>query len=332
MTRTRIDGTLRSMTRIAGVWLAPLVIAGACTVRPLGDGDGGSTTTAASSSAAPTTTASASTATTAASTTAASTTESESTSVAATTVDTSTGANSGDGCPFICPPDLGPIPRACNPVEQDCPDGQKCVWYVAPGNQLRREAARCIPVTGDRGPFEACNLPTGFGPEISDDCGADSYCLEVYETADHGFCAPFAILKNGWYDCEHLPGTLPAVENGSEFPSACLFYECNPLDPSTCPQAMTCTYYPAWGYGFNHCWFVPPGDLPLGAACDYGECGTDKLCVIAEAVPGCAHDRCCTQWCDLDVPGCDDPAAECQLFFGGFPELGACLVPGWEWG
>lgn len=204
------------------------------------------------------------------------------------------------------------------------------MWFVAPGEQLRRDRARCITVTGDRKPFEPCNLPTGIGPEISDDCGADSYCLEVYGTADHGFCAPFT-KAHGIYDCDDYPGTQSAVENGSDFPAACLFYECNPLDASTCPVGMTCTLYPAWLYGTNHCWFVPPGDLPIGTACDYGECGAGKLCISGEAVPGCVHDRCCTQWCDLDVPECDDPAAKCQVTFGVFPTVGACLVPGFMW-
>ena len=292
------------------------MVATACTVRPIENSED-SATTAATSHASTTTPVAAS----------------SSGDSPDPTTDPTADPTSGTGCPFICPPDLGPIDdNTCAPTQQDCPDGEKCVWYVAPGNQLRREAARCIPVTGDRAPFEPCNLPTGFGSEISDDCGADSYCLEVYETADHGFCAPFLHLEDQIWTCDHLPGTQVAVENGSDFPAACLFSECNPLDPSTCPADMTCTFYPAWIYGANHCWHLPPDELPLGAACDPGECGPGKLCLVGEAVPGCAHERCCTAWCDLDAPTCADPAAQCQLFPVGFPALGACLMPGWEWG
>lgn len=85
------------------------------------------------------------------------------------------------------------------------------------------------------------------------------------------------------------------------------------------------------------CWFVPPeADLPLGAACDFGECGEGKLCMWAEALPSCAHERCCTQWCDLRAPACEDPAATCEHvrmtgLNGGEPSfewLGACVISG----
>jgi hypothetical protein len=239
-----------------------------------------------------------------------------------------------DGCPFICPPDATHPDQPCDPVAQDCGEGEKCVWYVAPGSQLRRDAARCIPVTGDGQPFDPCTLPTGIGPAITDDCGAESYCLEVYGTADHGFCAPF--LDGPSYTCDAHPGTTPAIENGSEFPAACLHYECQPLVEDSCPAGMQCTFYPAFLYGTTMCWTVPPeADLPLGAACDFGDCGQGELCVPAEWLPGCAAERCCTQWCDLGAPGCGDPATACEHFpvWAGdddpdFEWLGACVLPG----
>jgi hypothetical protein len=238
------------------------------------------------------------------------------------------------GCGFLCPPDATHPESQCDPVAQDCVEGEKCVWYVAAPGLGRRDAARCIPVTGDGQPFEPCMLPTGFGPGITDDCGAESYCLEVYGTADHGFCAPF--VQGARYGCDAYPGASAAIENGSDFPAACLHYECQPLVEGSCPEGMQCTFYPAFLYGTNMCWFVPPeAELPLGAACDFGECGEGALCVPGEWAPGCREERCCTQWCDLNAPSCDDPAAACELFpvWGGdgdpdFEWLGACVVPG----
>lgn len=238
------------------------------------------------------------------------------------------------GCGFLCPPDATHPEAQCSPAEQDCPEGEKCVWYAPSGGQGRGSAARCIAVTGDIEPYQPCTLPTGIGPGITDDCGPDSFCLEVYGSADHGFCAPF--VDGPSYDCEAYPGASAAVENGSDFPAACLHYDCHPFVPDSCPPSMQCTFYPAFLYGTNMCWFVPEqADLPLGSECDFGECGEGKLCVPAEWTSGCTGERCCTQWCDVNVPACEDPAAACELFpvwnSGGILEfdwLGACVLPG----
>lgn len=261
-----------------------------------------------------------------------------STSTSSSTSSSSTGAlagssTSGDSdtgeqpCGFICEPDM-PIPQ-CDPLAQDCPLGQKCVWYAEPGELRRRNAARCIDIVGDGEPFAACSLPNGVWSDITDDCGADSYCLNALEVTDHGFCAPYP--KPGTIDCDHLPGTLYATENGSIFPHACLFYGCNPLVPASCPDGLRCTHYPSWLYGSLQCWPLPADEKPVGAACDYEECGPGKLCLPAEYVPGCGEARCCTEWCDLLAPGCSDPAASCDAIAANEPDfatLGACVVPG----
>lgn len=227
--------------------------------------------------------------------------------------------------------------ESCSVIQQDCPEGDKCVWYVPPQGYQRRDAARCIPVTGDIAPFEPCTLPNGIGPAISDDCGPESFCLEVYGTADHGFCAPFATDHPDFEQfCAAWPGTQYATENGSTFPDACLHYECNPLDPTTCPADMRCDFYPAFLYGTNMCWKIPAElDLPLGAPCDFGSCGPGELCAAAEWLPACEGERCCTSWCDLADPDCPNDGSTCVAFpvWGAFEDpdyanLGACVLPG----
>lgn len=232
---------------------------------------------------------------------------------------------------FIDDPDQGEQLPQCIVEQQDCPAGHKCVWYVEPPSTRRRNDAQCIPVEGNIEPYAPCTLPNGIGPEITDDCGADSFCLEVYGTADHGFCVPFAAPDG---DCSDHPGSRLAVENGSSFPWACMYYDCNPLVPDWCPEDMRCTLYPAYLYGVNTCWEVPPSvDQPLGSTCDFAGCGEGKLCMPSEFLPGCAGDRCCTQWCDLMAPSCDDPRTVCTFFQvwsdddPSFDSLGACLLP-----
>ena len=257
----------------------------------------------------------------------ASTTTSSSTSASTGSTGAPGGSSSSgvgmESCGFICSPDMGDAIPQCDPLAQDCPIGQKCVWYAEPGELRRRNAARCIDVVGDRAPFEPCSLPNGVWADITDDCGADSYCLNALEVTDHGFCAPYP--KPGTIDCDHVPGTTYATENGSIFPHACLFYGCNPLAPATCPDGLRCTHYPSWLYGSLQCWPLPADELPVGAACDYEQCGPGKLCLPAEYVPGCGEQRCCTEWCDPVEPVCSDPAASCEV---GVENIGACVVPG----
>ncbi len=241
---------------------------------------------------------------------------------------TPTGLDDEGG--FLGSQDLGPISEDCTPAVQDCPAGEKCVWFSHNGG-ARRDNAMCIPVVGDLGPFEPCSLPSGFGVDITDDCDERSYCLEVYQTADEGFCAPFALDGS----CADLPGSAPVFENGSDFPAACLMHPCHPLDPDACDDGMRCMFYPASLYAQSMCWVEPETPAPgLGAACNYGGCGPGQLCMGAEALPSCEHDRCCTQWCEFPSGECENPEASCEFLPvwnvepDAFANLGACLSPG----
>ncbi len=257
-----------------------------------------------------------------------------STSAGATTSATGTTSDTApdtDGCDFVCETS-GPTeePEACSPSANDCPprDGQpqKCVFYVSTNGSLRREGTTCIPVTGDKGPFEPCSLPTGIGAEISDDCDASGYCLEVYGTADHGFCAPYC---EPGFGCDAYPGASHSQENGSTFPEACLYGDCDPLDPQACPEDMRCVFYPAWLYDATQCWKVPEGGLELGASCDFGECAPGLLCVPSDYANGCQGDRCCVEWCEKDNPSCADPDTNCEgNWVGVNVNAGACVIPG----
>lgn len=315
-------------TRDTTLGLGLLVIGCSAIVVDDSAGAGGSTEStggATSSSGRPATTSTQSSSDTNTTSTSASTT----TSSTSSTASTSTAEVTEDGATFIATLDLG-TGSDCAPALQDCPAGQKCVWYVASEGNLRRDDAQCIPVSGSVAPFDACTLPNGIGPDITDDCGADSFCLEVYGTAAYGFCAPFS----DW-DCDAYPGTNGAFENGSDFPAACLRYPCNPLDSATCPSGSRCMFYPAFLYGNTMCWNeTTPPDLALGSACDFGGCGPEKLCAPSEWLPNCEHERCCAQFCDLDVGTCEEAGTVCEPFpvaqanDPSYEQLGACLSAG----
>lgn len=242
----------------------------------------------------------------------------------------STSGTDDEGGNFLPRPDVGGIGWKCSVAAQNCPDGEKCVWFALEGG-LRRDNAKCIPIDGDVPAFEPCSLPNGIGSDVTDDCGADSYCLEVYGTADHGFCAPFAVGG----DCSSHPGTQPIFENGSDFPAACLLHPCHPLQDGACEDGMRCMFYPASLYAQAMCWVESePTPDPLGTPCDYGSCGEGQLCASAEWLPGCDAERCCAQWCEFPGGTCDAPGTTCEFLplwnYGAdnYEDLGACLVPG----
>lgn len=243
--------------------------------------------------------------------------------------DESLGTLEGSSCfSFICVGDTPPAIEQCDPLADECPDGEKCVWYVDTGLVLRRDAARCIPVAGDVPPFHPCTLPNGTGPDITDDCDASSYCLDVHGNPDRGFCAPYIVES----DCSAYPGSQFAMENGSSFPAACLVYDCDPRDPAACAEGMSCMHYPAFLYGSRMCWFAPDdAALPTWSACEYATgCGDGRLCLDDAYLEGCVGDRCCTQWCDIDAPSCDDPSLACERYptWDDESTLGACVTPG----
>ncbi len=85
---------------------------------------------------------------------------------------------------FVPDEDFGGVSE-CDPFAQDCPEGEKCVAYASTGGQL--DANKCVPVTGDGMPGEACTYSSPV--EATDDCNSISYCWDVVETV--GACAQF---------------------------------------------------------------------------------------------------------------------------------------------
>lgn len=101
--------------------------------------------------------------------------------------ETSTCALSGDGVLTLCFPD-------CDPIAQDCLDGEGCYWS---GSRFM-----CVP--------SAENLPAGESCEFANSCAVGLICAGAEALPDCpgvGCCVPFCELELGDMQCEAVPGT-----------------------------------------------------------------------------------------------------------------------------
>ncbi|MCY0986848.1 hypothetical protein OV203_06930 [Nannocystis sp. ILAH1] len=87
---------------------------------------------------------------------------------------------------------------------------------------------------------------------------------------------------------------------------------CSPLDP-VCPAGASCLMAGSVDDQFFCVDAADPVRLEYGAACLVeNQCGAGLLCMPNAHVPGCAGDRCCTNFCDLaEMEAC--PAAPGQV-------------------
>jgi hypothetical protein len=280
----------------------------------VGCGDDGAVSSASSTSEASTSTTT--TTTTSTSTTTSTTT---STSTSSSGEGTTFGDESGyeddgllTGCAFTCP-NLPPGGGGggpgggfeCNPVTQDCPEGEKCMPWANDGGD-RWNATRCSPLSPQPfQPGEACTVE-GSGFSGVDDCDLGVMCWRVDPKTNTG-------------TCHQLCGTIPGE--------------------STCPDGFVCSQ--PYGYGLRICVTpcdplaqdCPPGEgcypaglafgclptldaiVPDGDVCEYRtECVPGSFCADAADLETCAGERCCTRLCDATT------LASCDSCTPYFPE------------
>ncbi|HLT40322.1 MAG TPA: hypothetical protein VK034_28780 [Enhygromyxa sp.] len=207
----------------------------------------------------------------------------------------------------------------CDPIYQDCPEGEKCVPYASSGGAW--DANKCVPILGDGEPGEPCTYNGAF--EATDDCDGSSMCWNVIEVDGEwvGTCIPFC--AESWGDPQCPEGSTCLIANDSKV-TVCV-ETCDPL-AQDCPDGQGC--HLAWGE------FVCLSDLSDdGQSCDVlAQCPPGDECVSATLVPECDGTACCTPYCSLDDPMCD-PQTECVPVFDadpppGYENVGLCLVPG----
>ncbi|MFV8751283.1 hypothetical protein ACNOYE_12130 [Nannocystaceae bacterium ST9] len=226
----------------------------------------------------------------------------------------------GHGCVPECsgdPVDLwcgdGFTSDACDPMLQDCVEGEKCVPIATGGSSW--DANVCVPVLGDDQPGDPCVL-TG---DWLDECGPASFCFT--NPGQAGVCQP---LCGPEASCD--AGTACLIANEGVLPL------CLPTcDPELCPLGQDCVFAEA---DEEVCVF---GAEPAqGLACDQlAQCPLGFACLDAGALPDCEAGACCTSYCELDDPlACEglDPLG-CVAFYEqgmapeGFENVGVCVLP-----
>lgn len=191
---------------------------------------------------------------------------------------------------FIVAPDVGPTVQ-CDPIAQDCPEGQKCMPWANDGGSSWN-ADKCVPVDPDPAAIgEPCTV-TGSGVSGIDDCDVGAMCWGVDAETGMGTCAELCGCSAATPTCD-TPDTICTITNGGVLPLC--RPACNPFDPMACPDGQGC---------------VPVGDLfvcsvdasgdsgAIGDPCEFiNACDPGLFCADAASVPGCGSSGCCSSYC-----------------------------------
>lgn len=223
-------------------------------------------------------------------------------------------------------PDLPPLPPQCDVFTQDCPSGEKCVFYASSGGTWDRY--KCVPVLGDQAVGESCVYD---GSEAAtDDCDAESHCWDAIQTDEGelvGVCTPFC---SGSGDQPACPEGFSCRVSGGGL-AVCIDL-CDPLEPD-CPEGTSCY----WTAAEFTC--IPATqNIPPGGECGYvNDCQAPAVCTPAEVLPDCESESCCAPLCDVDSGedpcGALLPGTVCTGFFKpgyeleGYEHVGVCTTP-----
>ncbi|MCA9695556.1 MAG: ribulose phosphate epimerase [Myxococcales bacterium] len=228
-------------------------------------------------------------------------------------------------------PKDGGISGQCDPLSQDCPEGEKCT-AVSMTDGEPWEINVCKPINGTGQLGDTCDIEGGKYTGV-DDCDLGYICLLSDDEGMGGTCVEFCDAN---MNCPNT-GVQCQVYNNGSLP-ICLF-ECDPL-LQDCADGQGC-YNGADGSNFV-CFKVTaePGEGQQGDTCNFiNQCLPGLYCANAGVVFGCPPESggCCTPYCDLSE---QDPNANCQdgeqcVAYYDPPEsappkyvdVGVCIIP-----
>ena len=203
-------------------------------------------------------------------------------------------------------------PDQCDPLVQDCPDGEGC--YSGPDGGFT-----CSPA-GSAGEGETCEFINECEPGLA--CTVEG-CVPFCDLADAGACgggecAPFdedagvgVCIGGEPGDCSG-PGQVQVGEQ-------CLD-TCEPL-AQNCDEGLGCFY----SGEPNEFVCVVEGAAGQGEVCEFvNSCLAGLACINGSALPGDPSPGGCSAYCDLDGPEACPDALVCTLL----PEFNR--VPGAE--
>jgi hypothetical protein len=235
----------------------------------------------------------------------------------------------GDGDPTGFVPDPGDMETAtdCDPIVQDCPEGDKCVAYSSTGTGTW-DANKCVGVMGSGTSGDEC---VSDGAALgSDNCDAQNVCWNVLDVDGVllGTCFPFCTGDINNPICDDPDQTCRVVNDGVI--TVCL-PRCDPL-LQDCAEGLGC--YWSGTSGTFQC-VITSGGIPSGEPCGFNnDCNPGNFCADAAALETCNGSACCATFCDLleEPSPCVSPL-ECVSFFEegtappDYETLGLCILP-----
>lgn len=215
----------------------------------------------------------------------------------------------------------------CDPIEQNCGPGEKCVPWASSGGSW--DADRCVPVTGDGHVGDPCTV-TGNKLGGFDDCALGHICWNVDDEL-HGTC--IAQCTGTHADPQCPEGSTCVIAN-SEALTLCLPI-CDPLKQD-CQDGDVCI--PNFmGPGFVCALDASVREGQANDPCDYiNECDPGLLCADPTTTSSaCPIDSngCCTPFCSFPGGACPNPDQQCVSFFAPDPpppgdeDIGVCKIP-----
>ncbi|MFV8749387.1 ribulose phosphate epimerase [Nannocystaceae bacterium ST9] len=247
--------------------------------------------------------------------------ESESTTGEETTTDTTSETEGG----FVPTTDVIDV-AVCDPIAQDCPEGEKCVAYASSGGTW--DANKCVMVKGSGTAGDQCVYD---GAELgSDDCDESTVCWNSLDVDGQliGTCFPFCTGNVDNPICDDPDLTCRVVNDG--IIAICL-PRCDPL-LQDCPDGLGC--YWSGTSGTFQC-IIVAGGIPTGEPCGFNnDCNPGNFCADPAVLESCNGSACCASFCDLteDPTSCTAPY-ECVPFFDEgtappeYTDLGLCILP-----
>lgn len=226
---------------------------------------------------------------------------------------------------IVLHPDLPP--GDCDPWQEDCPEGEKCMPFATPGSPTW-DALKCTPIADDPKPAGAACTVSGSPTSGLDDCQKHSLCWDA-DPELAGTCAAMCVGDGLDHFCLDKANVCMIANGGVLL--VCV-PRCDPL-LADCPEGQVC---------------VPSGDsfacVPdasgdggqLFAPCAAGNtCDPGLVCAASEHSSQCQGDadECCLPFCDLDAANDCPPGHACTPWFTNndapptLAHVGLCTTP-----
>lgn len=215
----------------------------------------------------------------------------------------------------------------CEPFQQDCPAGEKCVWYIH-GGENYWNGTKCEPIMEDPAQQGEPCFVVGDGFSGVDNCDIGLICWEPNEE-NQGHCAAH---------CDGSPEAPTCADGflcyvGRLGFSLCIEL-CDPLLQDCSLEDEICI----GGYSEFYCGKSSGEDIPLHGSCEFiTSCATGLACVPSDAALECDQRRfnCCEPYCDTSLPNtCPGQDQTCVPWYvdpddppPGLESLGICSLP-----